>query len=446
MFKVDIRVLMPQRRRARSLILLLILLCATLAPRPGWAADQDATLLPFFIGVRVTTETGRFYRRLIDEFEEQHPDIIISLHPCTSYNQVLFDVLHRAKEGQPAGVAVVEISELLTLQDGGAIIPLRPLITRGRGSEKQFLGRFVPGFLANSYGDGGEIYGLPFNRSTPIIYYNLDLLKKAGIPMGKLPTSWDELAALLQFYRNRTGQPPLGLAGTWFEWIFESFVYQNGGSLANEDNTRVNFNSPPVVQTLEFWQQLRQKGLMARVRDWRATMNSFVQLQRYPVIYYSSAGLPTVQRQARFNWTATVMPKNTAFGAGVGATNIFLSSHLSPRQQEAGWKFINFLLSDDIQARIALNSGYFPVVNSAFSDPRVKGLYDSHPAYKNGQRQLGFARAKIMTRNFKEVRKILQNAINETLDHDVPAKVSLARAQRQAEQLLQGGTRPGRGQ
>ena len=228
----------------------------------------------------------------------------------------------------------------------------------------------------------------------------------------------------------------MGLPGTWHEWLFESFVYQNGGRLAIPGNTRTSFDSPAVVEALTFWQKLMQHNLMERGRNWRGTMNNFVKLQKYPVIYYSSAGMRTVEQQATFTWTTTIMPKQKQYSAGVGASNLFLSSHLSSAQQAAGWRLITFLTRQDTQAKIAYHTGYFPVVQQAFSSSLLRKRYNSDPAFINSRKQLDFAKAKIMTRHYKDIRKILQHAIDRSLNQGIPPLQSLSEAQIQANRLL----------
>ena len=289
--------------------------------------------------------------------------------------------------------------------------------------------------MGNSLGDDGKYYGLPLFRSTPEIYYNMKILKKAGISEKQLPKTWDQLTKTLIKIKKSTGKPPFGLAGTWYGWLFEAFVRQNGGALSNENNTQVLFDSPATIGALNYWKKLYNQGLMDRVHDWKATINGFVNFKKYALVYYSSGGMAFVNKRAKFPWMVDLMPKNKMYSTPVGGANVFLSSNMSKEETKAAWKLVKFLHEPSNQATISNQSGYFPVVPEAFDQPLLKKRYNQKQ-FENARKQLKYAKAKIMTRNYMEIRKILKKAIDETLDKDVPAKTSLKKAQKEAQRWL----------
>ncbi|MCP4405056.1 MAG: extracellular solute-binding protein [bacterium] len=275
------------------------------------------------------------YLNLVRQFNQDHKDAAVQSIPMDNYNEVLETVPALHQQGVGGWVAVVEVSELMTLKDAGAVLSLDALIAAEPEGREIFLQRFFPEFLANCRGNEGNYYALPFYRSTPIIYYNLDLLRQAGADVNRLPKTWDELEALLDLLKASTQRPPFGLAPTWHEWIFEAFVRQNGGALANESNTQVLFDHPKTIEALGFWKRLKDKGLLEQFpRTWKATLKSFALQQRYPIIYYSTGGMEFVNQQAAFAWATDIMPKNTTFGTPVGGANIFISSLNTPAQQQ----------------------------------------------------------------------------------------------------------------
>ena len=392
--------------------------------------------LQFHVPSAVTSESSRLYLNLIRDFELQHPNIKINFFPENSYDEVLNKVIQHASQQRASGVFVAEISELLTLKYASAIIPLDDFLKNHTSSVNAYLGEFLPSFLENSFDDHGRLYALPLFRSTPLIYYNLDKLEQVGYSDDQLPATWNELEVLLQKLYAFSNKTPLGLANTWYDWIFESFVRQNGGSLANNTNTQVLFDSKPVVESLTFWQDLFRSRLMARVQgSWKAAINGFVFKQNYPVIYYSSSGIDSVNKNASFRWTASVMPGKEKFAASVGAGNIFVSTFLNEDQKVAAWELLRYLTQPEIQAKIAFHTGYFPVIKKAFASKDLAQRYNFTP-YKNALKQLEYAEAKVMTRDFKWIRQILKNAIDESLDDMIPAKESLKRAQTLASERL----------
>ena len=399
------------------------------------AEDSNKTLVKLFIPSGATTKLSRMYMNMVTEFEKQNDDIDVKFEAKGNWNDVLTDVIAITKDGGNAGVLVAEISELLTLKDANAIIPLNKLIDGETGGKKGFLKPIIPGFLANSYGDDGKLYGLPLMRSTPIIYYNMDILKESGITEKKLPKNWKDLTKMLKKIKAKTGKAPFGLAPSWFDWLFESFVRQNGGSLANKTNTQVKFDDPKTIGALKYWKSLKDQGLLFRHKgSWKAAMNGF-KLKHFPVLYYSTGGMGGLAEKCDFDWTTDIMPKSKIHSAAVGAGNLFLSSNMNEKEKTAAWKLLKFLLNTENQAKISHKSGYFPVAKEAFNHPLLKERYKMKQ-FKKAKKQLDYANAKIMTRNYMEIRKVLKSAIDRSLNEGMDPKKSLKIAQKEAQKWL----------
>ncbi len=403
-------------------------------------AFADKTSLGLYIPSAVTAEMSRLYLNIINDFENDHPTIDVMLHPSNSYQQVLQSTLKLNQQHKGAGVAVIEISQLLTLKDAQAILALDDFINNEKGGKAGFLKMFIPGFLANSYGDDGKLYGLPLIRSTPLIYYNLNILKKAGIELAQLPTTWPELTITLEKVKTITHSPPLILAPVWFDWLFEAFVFQSGGALASKDNRQVQFNHSATIEALTYWKMLLDKGLMSRHGgSWKSMINGFSQ-GKFPIIYYSSGGMGKLtemesRAQLGFEWMADMMPKNKIYSTPVGAANMFITQHMTTPERAAAWRLIKHLLQPSIQAKLSHKSGYFPVVNTAFDDPLLKKRYSLEP-FKRARMQLEYSKGKIMTRNSVEIRTILKTAIDKVLDENVDPKKALDKAQSDAQEWL----------
>ncbi len=234
--------------------------------------NSYATTIPLYIPSAVTSELSRVFYKKIKEFEKLNPEINIKFHAKESYEDVFSEVLENNLNKKSSGVIIAELSELPTLVSLNAIIGLDDFIC----DDQELLTNILPSFLYNSY-ENKKLYALPMFRSTPSIYYNLDILKQV------------------------TNKAPLLLAPNWFDWIFESFVIQSGGSLSNEDNTNVLFNSSATIEALTYWKELKDEGLLTRSnRNWKSTINMFF-YQAYPIVYYSTGGMVKRYNSAPFN-------------------------------------------------------------------------------------------------------------------------------------------------
>jgi sn-glycerol 3-phosphate transport system substrate-binding protein len=398
----------------------------------GTLAAAPVTL-EFTIPSGATSEASRFYYQLLHEFELANPDIRLTFRPLTDWDEVV-DAM--ASPGSAhAGVFVAEVSETLELERRGLITPLEGLLGAEPGGLKGFLSPFIPEFLGNSYCASRKFCALPLIRSTPVAYYNLDQLKEAGIAKEQLPTTWREFEAMLTKLQQRRQSPPFLFGGDWYDYLFEATVRQAGGSLYDAEHNRVTFHTPQAVEALQFWKRLKDKGLLTRARNWKSTVNSFVN-GLYPVTFYSSGGMETVRAGSHFNWMADMLPRDRVYGAAAGGGNLYLTAHLSKEEGAAVLRLLHFLYTPAAQARISLASGFFPVVGAAFDDPLLKERYTKDEPFVRIRRQLNYTRPKVMSTDNLQVRKALKKAIDLCLDHNVPAGVALQQAQREVDQLL----------
>jgi sn-glycerol 3-phosphate transport system substrate-binding protein len=421
--------------RTPFIIFLTIFLLLSFSPT---TFSDDKTTIQFHIPSSATLEMSRMYRYMLSVFEDENPSIHIDFQPSSSYDGVLNKVLEFSYSNKSFGVAVIEISELFTLKEAGAIIPFNEVLNKKEMSD--VIKFITPEFLVNSYNEDGEFYGLPLMRSTPIIYYNMTHLKKVGFTEDELPRNWNELIVALQKLKNEYKKPPFVLANDWYDWLFEAFVKQNGGALTNKNHTQVQFDHQATIDTLVFWKYLYDEGLMTRVYGtWKANLNGFLAGQ-YSVIYYSSGGLGALaekedEASLKFEWMVDLMPKNKIYSTPFGGANLFLSAQMTQDETKAAIKLIKFLLKPENQAKISKSSGYFPVVKEAYHDPRLKKLY-SRKQFKRAKKQLDFANTRMMTKHNDLIRIILKKAIDRTLEDNIPPAISLKEAQESAEELL----------
>ena len=389
------------------------------------------TTILLYIPSSVTSDLSRMFYKKVKAFEKLNPEIKVEFNSKDSYSGVLAEVLKNSLNKKSSGVIIAELSELPTLVDSYTVIALDDFINR----EQELLPNILPTFLHNSYDKNKVLYGLPMFRSTPAIYYNLNILKQAGIDQNNLPQDWKALKEVLKKLKEVTKKPPFLLAPDWFDWIFESFVIQSGGSLSNANNTDVQFDHPATIEALKYWKELKDEGLLKRNnRNWKSTINMF-NYQAYPITYYSTAGMGFLKDNAKFTWTTDLMPKNRVYGTTVGASTVFISNYMTKGQQKASWKLLKYLLSDDVQIDMSLQSGYLAVTKSAYKNNKMVRRY-SNPPFKKIKEQLKFAKSKIMIKNYSKIREVLKQAINRSLDDGMDPEKSLKIAQNEARKLL----------
>ena len=158
-----------------------------LVTTPVWAA----TTIKLYYPVHLTGPLVKEIEAIVKDFQQQHSDIRVEPVWGGNYWQNMQKTMAALQAGNPPDVAVHLAIDVVTLTDLGAVIPLDEFVEKEGGEE--FLADFFPGFL-NDLKSGGKVYALPFQRSTPILYYNKELFQKAGLDPAKPPTNWQELS------------------------------------------------------------------------------------------------------------------------------------------------------------------------------------------------------------------------------------------------------------
>ncbi len=403
---------------------------------------EGVVTIKFYYVVAVTGPLARVIDKLVGEFNATHPKIKVEPVYCGDYDETLAKVVTAIMAGTPPDVFCVEISELYTILDTNGVIPLDPYIEAEGG--QAFLDQFWPAFLGNSYAEG-HVWCLPFQRSTPIFYWNKDLfaeyadkLQAAGLDPSRPPQTWEELEMYAIILTDpEKGQWGVILPGGWNDWIFEAFVYQNGGWLIDSEGKIANFDSPEVREVLEFWYKLTNVlKVSPPLRPWAQTPIDFA-AGKAAMMYYSTGGLPTVRATAPFSFGTAFLPKNRQYGTPVGGGNLFISKDIPPENQDAAWEFIKFMTSPEIAARWSIESGYVCVNKLGLELPFMKEYLEKYPDAATAMNQLVYARPKIMARRFNEIRRVMTAALDDLmLGRSTPEEVQ-RRLQREVQRILE---------
>ena len=149
------------------------------------------------------------------------------IHVTAEYQGTYVDLHQKLQAAYISGtvpdVTVMEIASIKTFAENGVLEPLSPYIER----DNIDMDDFYEGLLTNCQVDG-TWYGLPYLRSTPILYMNTTLLEKAGLdPAG--PKNWEELAQYCKTIKEETGA--YGLSMYSYIWVLEAFLLGNGTSV-----------------------------------------------------------------------------------------------------------------------------------------------------------------------------------------------------------------------
>ena len=411
---------------------------ATEAPSAATApaATSAPVELTFYYPVAVAGPITQIIDGYIARFEAANPDIKVNAVLSGGYGDTLTKIQTTIKGGgTPPDVAVLLSTDLYSLVDANAIMPLDDYIKAAGGDT--FTSDFYPAYLANSNYQN-HTWSLPFQRSIPVLYYNRDMFKAAGLDDSKGPANYAEMVADAQKLTKPDGSTwgiEISSDGIPY-WLFQSFVIGNGSNVFTAAN-KVTFDTPEVAQALQDFTDLsnKYKVMPPGILLWANMPNDFVN-GKAAMIWHSSGSLTNILKQAKFNVGVSYPVGEKGYGAPTGGGNLYMLKGIPADHQAAAWKFIQFMTSVDVQADWSINTGYVASRQSSYNTQAMKDHIAQVPQAAVAAAGLQYAGPELATHSNAQVQKFLGDAVQAALTGKSSVADALKSAQQQADQLL----------
>ena len=420
-------------RRAAGLV-------ASAAAVAALSLPAVAQELSFYYPVAVGGPVTKIIDGLAADFEKQNPGIKVKPIYAGSYQDTITKALTAAKGGDAPTMAVILSTDMYTLIDEGVVVPFDDLAKTAQ--DKAWMNSFYPGFMKNSQ-TGGKTWGIPFQRSTVVMYWNKDLFKEAGLDPNKPPQNCDEL---VEMGRKLTKKDAAGNVSTWGiqvpssgfpYWLFQGFTTQNGGLLMNEAGTQTYYDKPEIVQALQFWVDLSRKhGIHPPgVVEWGTTPKDFFE-RKAAMICTTTGNLTNIRRNAKFDFGVAMLPAGKQRGTPTGGGNFYVFKKATDAERAAALKFIQWVTSPERAAEWAIATGYVAVSPAAWDTPAMKKYLAEFPAPTVARDQLQHAVAELSTHENQRVTKALNDGLQAALTGAKTPEAAMKDAQREAERIL----------
>ncbi len=242
-------------------------------------------------------------------------------------------------------------------------------------------------------GPDAALYGIPFNRSTPIAFVNGRWLEREGV---SIPKTWDELAtAAAALTRRDADEPRWGFEVPISWWYWVAMVGQAGGSIVEPDG-RVSLGGEAGEDALRFWQRLVRVDRVMRPppgRDyqaWQSTNESFLR-ERVAMMWTSTAYVRYLEGAARFPVVAAPLPRRARASVPTGGTMFVLLRGAPDEEKRAAWEFVRWMLEPDQVVAWSTRTGYMPTTRAAVARLDASGWYAEHPNDRVAYDQLSAA-------------------------------------------------------
>lgn len=371
---------------------------------------------------------------IVSDFQAENPDIKVNAIYSGNYDDTRVRALSALNSGEPAQLAVMFSIDAYDLIEQELVVAFDDVISSDE--EKAWLNSFYPALLENGSIEG-KTWGVPFQRSTIVAYYNKDMFKAAGLDPEKAPTSWAELVDMGKKL-TKEGTYGVMIPSTGYPyWMFQALAIQNGQKLMSEDGLTTYFDDPAVVEALNFWKSLStEHGIMPTgTVEWGTLRQAFLE-GNTAMMWHSTGNLSAVKKSATFDFGVAMLPGNKRLGSPTGGGNFYLFKDSSDEEKAAALKLIKFMTSPEQAARWSIATGYVGVSQAAYETSALSEYTAGFPAALVARDQLEQAVAEFSTFETARVREGLNNAIQSALTGAKTPEAALAEAQESAERLL----------
>jgi sn-glycerol 3-phosphate transport system substrate-binding protein len=406
---------------------------AALLLAPRMAAAVDLTMYyPVAVGGPVT----KIIDDMVDRFGKDNPDIKVTAVYAGNYTDTMTKAMTAMKGGQPPQLSVLLSTDVFTLIDENAIVPLDGL------ADSAWFKDFYPAFMANGQ-IGGKTWSIPFQRSTIVLYWNKDAFKDAGLDPDKAPASWDEMVAMgKKLVKKDAGGnvtrwgveiPTTGYA----YWMLQALAIENGQKLMNEAGNEVYLTAPKTVAALDYWVDLSRKDTVMPTGtvDWATLRTDFLE-GKTAMMWHTTGNLTAVKEGAKFNFGVAMLPAKERRGSPTGGGSFYIFKSASPEQQKAAVKFIQWMTAPERAAEWSIKTGYVAVSPAAYKTPVMEKYAKEFPAATVARDQLDHAVPELSVHENGRIYKFVNDAVQAAVTGAQKPQEALAAAQSQADRVL----------
>ncbi len=407
-------------------------------PAPAATSTAENAGLTITLWHAATKEQQEVLSALVEEFNaENEGHIAVRAEHQDDYGYLRKKILAAIALGTPPDLTIDSRSQIAVYAEADAIVPLDGYVEE----EGPDLADFFPAILdAERYpASGHRLMSLPLDRSLEVMFYNVDLLKKADLE-GKPPQTWEEFAAMCEAVTGREvkGYTLLPEASLLIGWILS-----RGGQLVSQDGTKALFNEEAGIEALTLVDDLLIDGQAYLAADFDDILNSFAGGKVAFVMdctdnlpAYIEATTDEQTGQPKFEWSVAPFPHDTAEPVVFVRGSSLAILATTPEREKAAWTFARWLTKGQWAARWALASNRFPVRRAAAETEEMKAYFGQKPLYAKAFSFLPYGQEEPAIAEWEIILGLLRNAVADVVDLGQSPRKALDVAEVEAEAVL----------
>jgi multiple sugar transport system substrate-binding protein len=377
------------------------------------------------------------------EFMTAHPNIRITFEPpYKTYEEGTSRILERAGTNKLPDISFQGINRQRILVARKLAVPLDDFIRKDEGWQRHG----VNSGMMEICKFGKETYGIPFAISTPVLYYNADLVRKAGGDPDNFPADWEGILKLGSKI-NALGSDIYGhiydyeITGNW---LFQALIFSKGGEMTSPDEKKVAFAGERGRWAMRLFDRMVKEGGMPDIPSFRKNYwyRETLFKGRVGILSNSTGSMEYYKKKIgkQFELRTAVFPDVVSeIGRLPVGGNVVMMLTKDPREQKAAWEFIKFVTSPRGQTLQAKNTGYLPSNFLAVKNPDLLGrYYEENPLRKTAIAQIILAKRwyAFPGPNALKITKVIEKHIRSVVTQEVDPDTALKKMVDEVEALL----------
>ncbi len=392
-----------------------------------WWTLTLALLLPALAQVQVTFwhsmdgPAGEAIDRFAERFNAAQSEYRVIPRYVGDYREAETKLIAALRTGSAPVLYQAEIAFFPRLVAEGTV---RPLDAFTRGLDPEFVADFFEAPWNYGVVDGVR-YGLPFNTSTPVLFYNADALRAKHLPA---PSDWKTFEADALALTTRRSK---GFIAILDSWIFEAMVTSRGGSLVTADGLP-NFASPEAVAALEMQRRLVDKraAIPRNLAEAQFAQLDFVRTKGM-MVFASIANWPAAEKYSfAFELGVAPVPHEPDGKVPMGGAELVVLKGAGEEEARGAFAFWKFLMRPENIVEWINASYYVPLRRSVL--PLLEDFYAENPYRKVAFEQIARAVPRPRVPQFAVWRDYLDEAQEKALKGRADPQKALAEAQKKA--------------
>ncbi len=336
---------------------------------------------------------GKVLTSMMDEYNQSQNRYYIVGINMGSYDTLQKKILASVVAGRSPDISQNYESLTLKLSQAGKLVCLDDLIAAEPDAE-EFIADIIPVMLRNNTFNG-KLWSFPFNKSLPVLYYNKEMFREAGLDPEQPPTTTEQMT---EYCRKLTrdidgdGKPDILGYGLTIrnEWNWSCVFLSFGGVLFDAPSRKVFLNSEAGHKATSFYYEMIREGV-AKFAEGYDHQNDWL-AGKVAMFESSIVSRVFLKGKIRFDFGVAPIPQgNIRPSVVLSGTNINIFDNGNPEKIAGAWDFIKWFTNTENGARWSIDSTYIPVRKSSLRTPQIQALFAKDPNFAAPYSQLEYA-------------------------------------------------------